>query len=584
MSKDDLIKKIREQLLKDKIDLFIVTKYDPHKSEYSPDHYNYINLVSGFTGSTATLTITQEEVCLFVDGRYHIQAEKEVKGTEIKVQKLGVDKVPTMIEYIENLVKDGLTIGLQGEAMPSNLFNDISNITKDCEVKFDVNVTLLETLWEDRPALKNNEIFSHDIFFTGLSFLDKLEKVYEKMAKDKIDSYIIGTLEDIAWLLNYRGNDLQNSPTFRSYLVINKDKVHLFIDDSKIKNVTLDKKIEVHKYEDIYSFINSISEDFKVAYKNDINYKLLNSIKSNKKHSLTVNYTEELKAVKNAVELKNIEKAYEKDCVALVRAIKKIKENAKTLTEVDVDRILIEERSKMEHYLMPSFDTIAGYMSNGALMHYKATEKDFSKLDNKGFLLIDSGSHFLDGTTDITRTIVLGDVTEEMKKDFTFVLRSMIRLSSATFLKGATGAQLDMFSRVSMWENQMDYKSGTGHGIGFCLGVHEGPNGIGTRSTHQAELNMLYSNEPGVYKENKYGIRTENTIYVKEVCTNDDGIFYGFDTVSFFPIDVDAIDKKYLSENDILWLNNYHKETYAKLSPFLNEEEKNWLKNETREI
>ncbi len=584
MDRNDLFKKIREDMKKEKVDIFVVTKFDPHKSEYGPDHYNYVNFVTGFTGSTATLTITQEEVCLFVDGRYHIQADNEVKGTEIIVQKLGVNNVPSMAEYIGKFVKEGHFIGLQGESMPNNLLKQILDNIKDLKVEVKENITILDNLWTNRPAMESCEIFNHDISYTGVSFTDKLAEVYKKMDKDKVDTYIIATLEDIAWLLNLRGKGLVNSPVFPSYLIIDKKEVNFFVNESNLKNVTLDKVIKVQKYEDIYTYVSNLSKDLKVAYKNDINYKLLSSIKSEKQHPLTINYTEELKAVKNATELKNIEKAYEKDCVALVRGIKRIKENANSLTEVDVANILIEERSKMEHYLMPSFDTIAGYMENGALMHYKATEEKHSKLSNKGFLLIDSGSHFLDGTTDITRTIVLGDVTEEMKKDFTFVLRSMIRLSKASFLKGTTGAQLDMFSRMSMWENLMDYKSGTGHGIGFCLSVHEGPNGIGTRGAHVAEINEVYTNEPGVYKENKYGIRTENTIYVKEVCTNENGIFYGFNTLSYFPIDVDAIDKKYLSEEDIQWFNNYHRETYNKLSPFLNEEEKAWLKKETREI
>ncbi len=547
MEKNDLIKKVREEMKKEKVDIFVITKFDPHKCEYGPDHYNYVNFVTGFTGSTATVTITQEEVCLFVDGRYHIQADNEVKGTEIIVQKLGSNNVPTMIEYIEAFVKDGKSLGFQGESMPNNLLKQILDATKMVKLEVKENITILDDLWTNRPALEDSHIYNHDIAFAGVSFTDKLAEVYKKMDKDKVDTYIIATLEDIAWLLNLRGNDLVNSPTFRSYLIIDKKEVNFFVDDSKLKNVTLDKVVKVQKYEDIYTFIGNLSKDLKVAYKNDINYKLLSSIKSEKQHSLTLNYTEELKAVKNATELKNTEKAYEKDCVALVRAIKRIKENADNLTELDVADILIEERSKMEHYLMPSFDTIAGYMPNGALMHYKATEANHSKLASSGFLLIDSGSHFLDGTTDITRTIVLGDITEEMKKDFTFVLRSMIRLSRASFLKGATGAQLDMYARISMWDNLMDFKSGTGHGIGFCLAVHEGPNGIGTRGTHVAQLNEIYTNEPGVYKQNQYGIRTENTIFVKELCTNVDGTFYGFDTLSYLPNHEEAIEKKYIS-------------------------------------
>ncbi len=584
MERNQVITKIREKMVKDGINTYIVLKYDPHKSEYSPAHYNYINFVSGFTGSTATLTITQSEVCIFVDGRYHIQAESEVKGSEVKVMKLGVDKVPTMNEYLKKITKDGDVIAFDGETMPCNMFEDIKKHCSGVKVAFKGTTNLIEDLWTSRPSLMSNKIFEHKIEYTGLSYEEKLSQVKEKMAEDKVDVTIIATLEDIAWLLNLRGNDLVNSTTFRSYLVIDSSNTHLFVDDTKFENVTLHKNIVLHKYEKVNEFVSNLDENVKVAVKSDLNYSLYNCIKSSSVKKLSFNYTEILKAVKNDVELKNIENAYLKDCVALVRTIKRIKENSTTLNEVDVANILVEERSKEKGFMFPSFDTIAGYMENGALMHYSATDEKYSNLDKKGFLLIDSGGQYLDGTTDITRTIVLGDITAEMKKDFTFVYRSMAKLSRATFLKGATGIQLDMYARMSMWDNLMDYKSGTGHGIGFCLNVHEGPNGISNRATSVAEINNVYTNEPGVYKEGKYGIRTENTLVVKELTQNDNGIFYNFETLNFLPIDLDAIDKQYLDDEDIKWLNEYHKETYKRLSPFLNDNEKEWLKNETREI
>ncbi len=584
MTRNDIISKIREQMTENNINTYIVLKFDPHKSEYSPAHYNYINFVSGFTGSTATLTITQDEVCLFVDGRYHIQASTEVEGSDVKVMKLGVDKVPTMYEYIKKITKDGDIIAFDGNTMPYSVFDVINKSITSENITFKGDLNLIDDMWENRPALMNNKIYEHTIEFTGLSYEEKLSSVKEKMAEDKADVTIISTLEDIAWLLNLRGNDLLNSPTFRSYVVIDKDNTHLFVDDTRFENVTLAQDIILHKYEEVNAFVSSLSENLKFVVKSDLNYSLFNCIKSSNIKKIPHNYTEVLKAVKSDIELKNMENAYLKDCVALVRAIKYIKENCTTLTEVDVDDILFKERSKEKDFLFPSFDTIAGYMANGALMHYSATKEKHSKLGKKGFLLIDSGGHYLDGTTDITRTIVLGDITDEMKKDFTFVLRSMAKLTRATFLKGATGTQLDMYARMSMWDNLMDFKSGTGHGIGFCLNVHEGPNGISQKATAVAEINNVYTNEPGVYKEGKYGIRTENTIVVKSLCENNDGIFYHFKTLNFIPIDLDAVDKKYLSKEDIDWLNDYHKETYNKLSPYLNDEEKTWLKHETRQI
>ncbi|MFV0440091.1 MAG: M24 family metallopeptidase [Lachnospirales bacterium] len=584
MNKYDLIKKIRELMVVHNLDTYVVTKFDPHISEYGPAHYNYVGFISGFTGSTATLTITQDEVCLFVDGRYHIQADSQVKDTEIKVMKLGKKDVPTMVEYVGKVSKDSDTIGFIGETVPQSIVKQMEAKCKDVNVNFIGTINILDELWENRPSLLDNNVFEHEIQFTGLSFEDKLKNVYEKMEADKTHTYIISCLDDIAWLLNLRGKGVSAATTFRSYLIIDKDIVKLFVDDTKFDNVNLSDKIKVYPYEDFYKNVENIPHTVKVALKSNSNSLIFSSIKSEDVSSLTNDYTEILKSIKSDIELKNIENAYLKDCVALVRAIKYIKENATSLNELTVDEVLYRERSKEEHYVMPSFSTIAGYKENGALMHYSATKENHSDLKNEGFLLIDSGSHFLDGTTDITRTIVLGDITDEMKRDFTLVMRSMSNLLRAKFLKGCTGVQLDMYARMPMWDVLSDYKCGTGHGIGFCLNVHEGPNGFSSKSTAVAEPNMVYTNEPGVYIEGKYGIRTENTMYVKKISENDNGVFYGFENLSYFPIDLDGIDKSLLSETEVNWLNDYHKATFEKLSPFLTEDEKAWLKKETRAI
>lgn len=588
MTIKEKIQLLRSKMKENNLQTYIVSKFDPHQSEYSNEFFNSIKFISGFSGSTAMFVITEEEAGLWVDGRYFIQADNELKDTGIIVQKIGQKDVKEYLDYVVENTKNGDNIGLDGSTISCSSIKTIEDRCKEKNIKINPNVDLIGEMWADRPELSNELLFNHDLKYAGLSFEQKLEQVKEMMDKDNVNVHVISTLEDIAWLTNLRGHDTPTLMTFRSYVVIKNGEVNFFVDKNKLVNVKLSDKIKVFEYDEVFEYIEkNINKDDKVALKLlSTNYKIYSTIKSITENIKDIknNYTEILKAKKSDVEINGMKNAYIRDCVALVKTIKYVKENANNLNEYEIDALLTKYRSEQDNYLKPSFDTIAGYNANAAMMHYSATKENCTKLKNEGFLLIDSGAQYLDGTTDITRTIVLGEITDEMKKDFTLVLKSMMAVANAIFLKGAHGAQIDMLARKPMWDNHMDYKSGTGHGIGFCLNVHEGPQGISGRSTTPLELGMAVTNEPGVYKQDKYGIRTENTEVVVESGVSSDGEFYKFLELTYAPIDVNAIDVKLLDDVELRNINEYHKEVYNKLSPFLNDEEKAWLKTETREL
>ncbi len=585
---NEKINQIQKYMCDNDIDAYILTKFDPHNSEYGSEKYNPIRFVTGFTGSTATSVVFKDAVGLWVDGRYYIQADEETKDTGITVHKLAQPNVLPYLEYIEKTLSAKSTICFDGTTIP---YGDIKQLV-DCGKDFKIidNCEFIYTIWDDRAELLNNEIYEHDIKFAGKSVSDKVSEVREMMSKANVDYFIISQLEDIAWVTNLRGNDVDHSPTFASYCVISKDDVALFIDKAKIgfDENKISKDVKIFDYKSIFEYIdnnintnknNVVAINPKVA-----NYRLYTSVDCKVK-DLSNDYTTNLKALKNDIELEGLRSANIRDNVALLKLAMWINKNEQEgLSEIEIENKVIACRETMVNYKMPSFSPIVGFNGNGAMMHYKAEAGKCANVKGDGLLLIDSGANYLDGTTDITRTFAIGSVSYEMKKDYTLTLKAMIGLSSAYFLQGATGKQLDIFARGVMWRNKQDYKCGTGHGIGSFLNVHEGPQGVSPRNDVVLEPRMVVTNEPGVYKANKYGIRLENTIVVKEEETNDDGTFFEFETLSFFPFDLRCIDKNIMEQWEIDWLNNYHKETYDKLEQFLNQEEKDWLKNATKEI
>lgn len=589
MTVNEKLKLLREKMRENGIHAYIIPSTDPHLNEYVPDHYKSRAWISGFTGSAGTVVVTFDKAILWTDGRYYIQAARQIEGSEFQLYKMEKG-IPNYMEFIEQNLSKGQAVGFDGKVMPCADALKMKDRfdKKGIFVKSDID--LISQIWtEDRPSLPKEKLFIHDLAFAGLSLKEKLDQVLEQLEKNKVDYYIVSALDSIAWLLNLRGNDVSYIPVFISYLLISRTSVTLFIDQEKltheVKAYLEENKILVKDYEDIFKELAAIAPDKSILVDNSKNSYAIYSAVTKAKIVNKEDIISRLKAVKNSVEIENIKETYIKDGVAMVNFLYWLDTNIgeKEITELDVADKLLEFRKEQEHCLGESFDTIAGYNANGAIVHYKATPENYAVLKPEGFLLLDCGGQYLSGTTDITRTIVLGDITDEQKRDFTLVLKSNIAMATAVFLEGTTGKSLDALARQPLWKFHINYKHGTGHGIGFCLSVHEGPQGFSTDIP--LEPGMLVTIEPGIYKENRYGIRTENTVVVvKDKFDQEAGQFYRFEMLTYCPIDIRAIDVSLLEQHEIDWVNNYHRDTYNKLSPYLGEEQKNWLRKMTAEI
>ncbi len=582
---------LREVMKKENVDYYIIPSGDSHQSEYVPEYYKGRAYVSGFTGSAGTLLVGIEESYLWTDGRYFIQAEKELNGSGIKLMKMNIPGYPSLIEWIKNNVKEGKTLAFDGSTISTNEYKNYQELSKKNGFNIKMDRDLLNEIWSNRPELSKEKIFIHDAKYCGRCTSEKLQEVRDEMKKLEGENYVIASLDDIAWLFNIRGNDIAYNPVALAYALISDKKAVLYINEEKVTNDdkrTLEAQgVTLKPYNDIYEDIKNVTESI-IIDGAKVNGKLYSLISEDVKIIENLNITTSLKAVKNEVEIKNMEVSQVRDGVAMVKFIKWLKENVGkiNMTEISASDKLEEIRANGEKFKGLSFNTIAGYKDHAAMMHYSATEESQYELNSEGMLLIDSGAQYLDGTTDITRTFILGSITEEEKRDFTLVLKSHIALATTIFLKGTNGCNLDAIARRPLWKYGMDYKCGTGHGVGFFLNVHEGPQGIRPfGNTIALEPGMILTNEPGVYKENKHGIRTENTLLVTKAFKNDEmGEFYKFDTISYCPIDLEGVDVSLLDEEEREWLNNYHRTVYEKLSPYLNEEEKKFLEKETRSI
>lgn len=585
------IKNLREIMLANNIDFYIIPSSDPHQSEYVEEYYKGRSYVSGFTGSAGTLLVGKEEAKLWTDGRYFIQAANELSGSGIDLMKMRNPGVETIEEWICETIKCGETLGFDGRVICANQYKELLKISEKNGFKIEMKNDLLEQCWEGRPSLSKEEIFVHDIEFAGKRASEKIDEVRSEMAKAKVNNYIITTLDDIAWLFNIRGNDISFNPVAAAYALITSKAATLYIDMDKVNDETLktlnSEGIEVFSYENIEKDVKEIKETV-VIDPQKVSAKLYSLISEKVKIVEKLNITTTLKAIKNNVEIANTENSQVRDGVAMVKFIKWLKENIgkEEITEISASDEVLGFRAEGENFKGPSFGTIAGYKEHAAMMHYSATEESEYTLKAEGMLLLDSGGQYLDGTTDITRTFILGDISAEEKRDFTLVLKGHIALSKAKFLKGTTGMNLDILARQPMWQYGMDYKCGTGHGVGYFLNVHEGPQGFRQEgNTTILEEGMIITNEPGIYKEGKHGIRIENTLLVvKDVVSEEFGEFYKFQTISYCPIDLNGVDVDMLESSEKEWLNNYHEIVFNKLSPFLNDEEVNFLKEQTRRI
>ena len=591
------IENIRDLMKEKNIYAYIVPSSDYHQSEYVGDYFKSREFMSGFTGSSGTLIISMDEAGLWTDGRYFIQAENELKDSGIKLFKMGEEGVPTIEEYLLEKLPKNSTLGFDGRVMSVKEGQSLANKLAFKGINIEYKYDLVNDIWEDRCSLPTEKAFLLGVEYSGEGFSDKLSRIRAVMKEKKATTHILASLDDIAWLFNIRGRDVKSNPVVLSYAVITIDSVYLFIDKNKIgKDIRAElskENVQIKGYEEVYEFIKNIDENEVILIDTSkVNYAIYNNIPSNVQKIEERNPSILFKSIKNEIELKNIRNSHIKDGVAFTKFMYWLKNNIGKIeiTEISATQKLEGFRREQDKFIEPSFSTIAAYKDHAAMMHYSATEESNYKLEPRDLFLVDSGGQYFDGTTDITRTIALGPIPENVRKDFTNVVRGMIRLSKAKFLYGCRGYNLDILARGPLWEEGIDYKCGTGHGIGFVLNVHEGPNGFRWKVREDIddscilEEGMVTTNEPGVYVENSHGIRIENEIVVRKAEKNEYGQFMDFEVITFAPIDLDAIDESLILKDEKVYLNNYHKQVYDKISPYLNEEEKQWLKTYTREI
>jgi len=571
------------------INTFILTRFDPHQSAYGRENWNYVKYFTGFSGSAGMAVVTTDKAAFWTDGRYALQSQNELAGTEYLIFNT---HVPTDIT-LENFVKENTPVegvlSFDERTLSMKYADDMLKYAADKKAAFKPGMEVAVKSILEPLASPKSEAFIYDVKYAGLSRGEKLDKIRKEMDKKGSTHYIIPSLEDIAWTLNVRSSTDQTL-AFEAYLIISSDSCVLFAADDVIAPIKsqLEKDgIKVRGYDDIYAYIaSSIPKDSKILISPArVNYALYEAIKAYEIVKIETDITTNLKAIKNDVEIENYKKITILDGVSLVKFIKWVKEASKSesVTEYQAWTKLNEIRAKSDLFVRANDIGICGYQSNGAIIHYRPDEADCAVIKPFGMLLIDSVGYYLGGTTDITRTMVLGEITDEMKRNFTLVLKGHIALSSLVFLDGMNGHYLDIVARRPLWDHMLDYKHGTGHGISAALSVHEGPQRVATQpNLVPIAPGMLISNEPGFYKNGEYGIRIENIILAKEHGSSAFGKFLSFETVSFAPYDLAAIDKSLLSNSEVAWINNYHKEVYEKLAPYLDEEERAWLKEETR--
>lgn len=590
------LKALRALMEERNMDMYVIPTSDFHETEYVGEHFKARAYMSGFSGSSATLVVGKEKAALWTDGRYFIQAAKELEGTTIDLMKMGEPNVPTVVQYVFDEMKEGGCLGFDGRVMNTMQAKAFENRLEEKNATLSCDEDLVGMIWNDRPALPSDPAFFLDVKYCGKSSEDKIKDIREVMETKQADAHILTSLDDIAWTFNLRGNDIACFPVVLAYAVIEKETCTLFLDETKcsdeMKQTFANMNVQLQPYDAIYTFVKELQAKRVMLDESKVNYRITSTLPKDVCILNCQNPTQLMKAIKNEVELENVRHAHIKDGVAVTKFMYWLKNTIgkETITEYSASEKLEQFRREQENFIEISFDTIAAYNENAAMMHYHATEEKCTTLKPEGFLLVDSGGQYYEGTTDITRTFALGPISDVMKLHFTTVLQSMIQLSSARFLYGCTGLNLDILARGPIWNLDIDYKCGTGHGIGFVLNVHEAPNGFRWKTVAERndggviEAGMITTNEPGIYLEQQYGIRIENELVAHKGEENEYGQFMHFETITFAPIDLDAIDTTLLSPKQKAWLNTYHAQVYEKISPFLNEEEKAWLKTYTRTV
>lgn len=586
---------LRSEMKKRNIDVYIIPTSDFHNSEYVGEYFKARKFMTGFTGSAGTCVVTMDEAGLWTDGRYFTQAESQLEGSTVKLFKMGVEGVPTLREYVKNALPEGGTIGFDGRVVCAKDGKEFEKFANLKHGKLYVSEDLVDIIWEERPEMSKEKAYILDLKYAGKPTSEKLADIRKEMEKKSCDLHILSSLYDIAWVLNVRGNDIANVPVVLSYLSIAKDEVIWFVQKECLDDVVLaylkENNVEVREYSEIFYYAKGLKNRNILLSETDVNYRLTTELDGN----LIVdaaNPSVLMKAIKNPTELLNTINAHVKDGVAVTKFIYWLKKNIgkEKITEISASDYLEARRREQEGLVDLSFTTISAYGPNAAMMHYSATPETDATLKPEGFLLVDSGGHYLEGTTDITRTIVLGPVTEKMKEYYTRVVRSNMALSHAKFLYGCSGLNLDILARGPLWDVGMDYRCGTGHGVGYLLNVHEGPNGFRWRvladrnDNGTLEEGMITTDEPGVYIEGEFGIRIENELITRKAEKNEYGQFMCFEDITYCPIDLEAIIPEKMNDKEKAWLNEYHANVYKVISPYLDEDEKAWLKENTRAI
>ena len=577
------------------IDVYIVPTADFHQSEYVGEYFKARKYITGFSGSAGTAVITKEEARLWTDGRYFIQAAKQLENTTVELMKMGEPGVPELTAYLADILKPGDTLGFDGRVVSVGEGQEYADIAQAKQAKVAYHEDLIDLIWTDRPELSTAPAFSLGIEYTGESAEDKLARIREKMQEAGANVHVLTTLDDICWTLNIRGDDIEFFPLILSYAIITMDTMELYIDERKLNDemkADLAKiNVNLHPYNDIYEDIRKLDENAAVLLDpGKLNYALFNNIPEHVKKIDGENPSILMKAMKNPVEIENIRKAQIKDSVAHVRFMKWLKENVGKIkiTEISASEKLDEFRAEMGNFIRPSFEPISSYGEHGAIVHYVSSPETDVEVKEGGLLLTDTGAGFWEGSTDVTRTYALGEVSQEIKDHFTLVAISNLQLASAKFLEGCTGMILDILSRKPFWDRNMNFNHGTGHGVGYLLNIHEGPAGFRWRyrkgETAVLQEGMIITDEPGIYIEGSHGIRLENELLCCKGEKNEYGQFMYFDTITLIPMDLDAINPDIMTAEDKKLLNDYHKKVYETLSPYLNDEEKAWLEKYTRAV
>ena len=596
------IGQLRDRMKELGIDAYLVPTADFHESEYVGEFFKCRHFLTGFNGTAGTAVITMDKAGLWTDGRYFVQAEEQLSGSEIKLYRMGESEFPTLDEFLEEELPVDGCLGFDGRVVNSELGYGLQNLLQEKNVTINCSKDLVGEIWTSRPAMSCEPIWSLDVKYAGKSTVEKLSDLRDAMKKNKAQIHLMTALDEIAWLFNLRGNDIVNNPVFLSYALITQDEAYLYVQKEAIKEDTkmgkevcaalAEAKVQVKEYAEFLQDVAALKNEKILLERKKASFAVCESIDASCRIIDEMNPCATMKAVKNATEIENMRKAHLKDGIAVTKFMYWLKHTIGTcdMTEMTAAHKIEELRAEQGNYIEPSFVTIAAYKENAAMCHYHPSDEVCKKLKPEGLLLVDSGGQYLEGTTDITRTYALGPLTEKEKEYYTIVAAAMLKVSTMKFLHGCRGINLDYTIREAFWKRGLDFAHGTGHGVGYLSNVHERPNGLRWKVVPERqdsaviEPGMICSDEPGLYFAGDFGTRTENLILCVEDEKNEYGQFLRFEFLTKAPIDLEALDTRFMDDADIERLNTYHKDVYETISPYMNDEEKEWLKHVTREI